>query len=214
MAITGYNPDTVSSAIGNVKGSYTSVMDALLDRNNSIFVEAMGPCWGSPQAVTFFTTYKTSIETMRNDITKVYQSIVESMNSAANSLAVIAGSTWGTITLEPSSKELSISSIKQNLADGTIGIDVGQANAIAGRLDVVLSAVKDGLAQATSAVKNSGFVGGEMQSSLVSSLSKIEANISNQFSSLKDQVRTAIQDTVDTYTTTSTNVSSAFGGGN
>lgn len=213
MAITGYNPDTVGSAIGSVKASYASIMGALFTKNITSFVNPMGACWGSPQAVTFFTSYKNAIEAMRDDITKVYQSIVDSMNGAANSLAKIAGSSWATITLESSSKMLLISTIKQNLADGTIGIDVTQAKTVANQLDQVLTAVKNGLDKATSAVKNSGFVGGEMQSSLVSSLSKIETNISNQFSALKDQVNTAIQDTVDTYTATSTSVSSAFGGG-
>lgn len=213
MAVTGYNPDTVGSAIGSIKASYASVMSALFSKNIASFVNPMGACWGSPQAVTFFTTYKTAIEAMRDDVTKVYQSIVESMNSAANSLARIAGSSWATITLESNSSELSISPIHQNLPDGTIGIDVTQAKTVAGQLDQVLTSVKDGLDIAASAVKNSGFVGGEMQSSLVSSLVKIKDNISEQFSSLKNQVNTAIQDTVDTYTTTSTNVSSAFGGG-
>lgn len=213
MAITGYNPDTVGYAIGSIRDSYLSIMGALFTKNTTSFVNPMGACWGSPQAVTFFTTYKTAIEAMRDDITKVYQSIIDSMNGAANSLAKIAGSSWTTITLESSSKQLLISTIKQNLADGTIGIDVTQAKTVANQLDQVLTAVKNGLDKATSAVRNSGFVGGEMQSSLVSSLSKIERNISNQFSSLKDQVNTAIQDTVDTYTATSTSVSSAFGGG-
>lgn len=213
MAVTGYNPDTVSSAIGSIKASYASIMGAMFATNLIHFVNPMAACWGSPQAVSFFTTYKTAIEDMRDDITKVYQSIIDSMNGAANSLAKIAGSSWATITLESSSKQLPIDFVKENLADGTIGIDVTQAKTVAGKLDQVLTSIKNGLDKATSAVKNSGFVGGEMQSSLVSSLSKIETNISNQFSSLKDQVNTAIQDTVDTYTATSTSVSSAFGGG-
>lgn len=213
MAITGYNPNTVSTAISNIKSSYSSVISALITKSLTNFVSPMGACWGSPQAVTFFTSYKTAVEAMCNDVTKVYQSIVDSMNSAASNLAKIAGSSWATVGLESSSKELIISAIKQNLADGTIGIDVTQAKTVAGQLDGVLTSIKDGLNKATSAVKNSGFVGGEMQSSLVSSLTKIEANISNQFSDLKNQVNTAIQDTVDTYTTTSTNVSNAFGGG-
>lgn len=213
MAITGYNPNTVTIAISNIKSSYSSVISALITKSLTSFVSPMGACWGSPQAVAFFTSYKTAVEAMSNDVTKVYQSIVDSMNSAANNLAKIAGSSWATIGLETSSKELIISAIKQNLSDGTIGIDVTQARTVAGQLDGVLASIKDGLDKATSAVKNSGFVGGEMQSSLVSSLTKIEANISNQFSDLKNQVNTAIQDTVDTYTATSTNVSNAFGGG-
>ena len=213
MALTGYDPSTVSTAIDNVNSSYTAILTALVDTNKSSFVDPMSAIWGSPQAKKFFTDYKNVITSMCTEVTNVFKSVVESMSSAASSLASIAGASWGAKELSAVTKELDVSCIKEDIG-GVIGIDQQQATSIASQLDTILQAVRTALQEARTAVSNSGFVGGEMQSSLLSSLIKIDTNISNSFTEVKSQVVQAIQETVDTYTTTSTNVSSAFGGGN
>lgn len=209
MAITGFNPSNVSSAIDSVSSAYANIMTALTEKNEKSFVIPMSYVWGSPQAKKFFSDYQNAITSMCSEVTTVFRSVVDAMSSAASALATIAGASWGTKELSAVTRTLDTSSIKEEI-NGVVGIDQTQAISVAGQLDSILQAVSEGLQEAKSAVNNSGFVGGEMQSSLISSLGKIESNISDSFSSLKQQAHDAIQETADTYTTTATNVSSSF----
>ena len=213
MSQTGYNPSIVTGAIMKINSAYSLILTDLVSVNHSSFVAPMAYKWGSPQAVDFFSKYKTTIEGLKNEIVKVFTSVVESMNSAATSLATIAGAEWGVIEPSGSNFELDVSCIKDKLPDGTIGIDQEAALGLLSQLDNISSKITGELSNAVSAVGNSGFIGGGMQESLCSSLNKIKGSVETAFSQMKSQVVTAINDTASTYTSTSTNISGAFGGG-
>ncbi len=211
MAKTGFNSSKVSNAIANVSSAYVNIMNALIEKNETSFVIPMSYIWGSSQAKKFFLEYQSVITSMSSEVTTIFKSIVDAMSSAAGILATIAGTSWETKELSAVKRILDISSIKEEI-NGVIGIDQTQAVSVADQLDSILQAVSEGLQEAKTAVDNSGFIGGEIPSRLVSSLGKIEANISNSFSSLKQQAHDTIQGIANTYTTTSANVSSSFGG--
>ena len=212
MALTGFDPSLVKGAVNAINQASQDIEKALFDTNYNSFVSPMSAIWGSPQAVKFFGEYRKAVLEINKEVSKTLTSVFDSMNSAASNLAAIAGSSWARLTPWRSIKDLDVSCVKDNI-NGVIGIDTQQATNLSSQMQTIVTAIGQALQEAVTAVDNSGFIGGEMQSSLKSSLTKIRTNIAHTFNELRSQVSTAINETATQYGTTSTNISSAFGGG-
>ena len=211
MAITGYDETQVVAAIASINTSYDSLINALITKNQQEFVSKMGSIWGCEQAKNFFAAYKTDIDELASKITTTYESVVNAMNGAAQTLSNMAGSTWSTKTFSSRSDTLDTSVILDNIG-GVKGIDIEEAESTLEVLDSIASSVESALEIATTAVTTSGFVGRNMQEQLEGSLSKIKDAISSKFSEEKVAVSNAIKETVDMYSTGTSNISSNFAG--
>ena len=213
MAFTGYDPNVVRTAITNIGNSYDALIDALVTKNQTNFVQAMGSVWASEQAKEFFSAYQTDIARLVLEVNKVYDSIANAMNSAAKTLASTSGSTWSNVDIVIKEPIIDLSSIKDNI-NGVKGIDLVNATSTLEQLETtILSAITSALESTLSAISDSGFVGGDMESSLKSSITSIKTSIEAAFSQIKTDANTAINDTISKYSTDASNISTAFSGG-
>lgn len=213
MAFTGYDPNVVRTAITNIGNSYDALIDALVTKNQTNFVQAMGSVWASEQAKEFFSAYQTDIARLVLEVNKVYDSIANAMNSAAKTLASTSGSTWSNVDIVIKEPIIDLSSIKDNI-NGVKGIDLVNATNTLEQLETtILSAINSALESALTAISSSGFVGGDMESSLKSSITSIKTSIEAAFSQIKTAANTAINDTISKYSTDASNIATAFSGG-
>ena len=134
MAITGYDETQVSAAIASINTSYDSLINALITKNQQEFVSKMGSIWGCEQAKNFFAAYKADIDELASKITSTYESVVNAMNGAAQTLSNMAGSTWSTKTFSSRSDTLDTSVILDNIG-GVKGIDMEEAESTLEVLD-------------------------------------------------------------------------------
>ena len=212
MAFTGYDPNVVRTAITNIGNSYDALIDALVTKNQTNFVQAMGSVWACEQAKQFFRAYQIDIATLVLEVNKVYNSIVSAMNGAAMTLASTSGSTWSNQEITISGASIDLSPIKEDI-NGVKGIDLANATTTLEQLDTILTDVTSALESTLTAISNSGFVGGDMESSLKSSITNIKTSIEAAFSQIKTAANTAINDTISKYSTDASNISTAFSGG-
>ena len=210
MAMTGFNPDQVTSSMNNVEKAYSDLIKALGTDVQSNFINAMANAWACNQAQSFFTdNFKPAIDELLNSAFNTFKSVIESMNSAASGWAQQTESSWSTKSFGGELRKVDVSSIKENL-NGVRGVDESQANNIASKLASIAQAAISALSAAQSAVNNCGFVGRDQAQTLISSLGTIKTNISNATEQLTNATKTAVNNTVEAYGTLATNVESAF----
>ncbi len=211
MALTGFDPQLVYSSISRVQTAYDSLMQALLNDTQSKFVNPMADAWACNDAIQFFAIAAEAFNSQITGSTSVFQSVVDAMNSAARSWASKTETDYSEKAFSANSGTVDVSCIQENI-NGVRGIDESAANSAISQLAVIKSAADTALGQAVSAVSNCGFVGGNQETNLVSSLNKIKSNISTSFGELTDAAKTAMDSTVETYGTIEANVSTAFSG--
>ena len=146
------------------------------------------------------------------EVNKVYDSIASAVNSGAMTLASTSGSAWGNVEIAIKGASIDLSPIKEDI-NGVKGIDLANATTTLEQLDTILTDVTSALESTLTAISNSGFVGGDMESSLKSSITNIKTSIEAAFSQIKTAANTAINDTISKYSTDASNISTAFSGG-
>lgn len=214
MAMTGFNPDVVITSINGVKSAYEKLIAALGDEMQNQFVGGMANVWACNEAIGFFRdSFKPTIDQLITDSNTIFNSVVSSMNSAAQNWAAQTKSEWSGITLSTIDTKMDISGISENL-NGVRGIDVTEARTVSAKLPTIAGNAKTALDQAKSAVDDCGFIGGGQAAALIGSLEKIKNNINSATETITQATSNAIKTTVDTYGTIETNVSSAFSGNN
>jgi len=214
MAMTGFNPDAVTTSINGVKSAYDALITALGDEMQNQFVGGMANVWACNEAIGFFRdSFKPTIDQLINDSNTIFNSVVSSMNSAAQNWAAQTKSSWSGITLTVNDKKIDISSVRENIG-GDRGIDPVEAQNVANKLPLIAESAKNALVQAQNAVQTCGFLGGGQAQSLAQSLTTIKNNIDSATQTITTATKNAIQNTVNTYGTIETNVSSAFSGNN
>lgn len=134
------------------------------------------------------------------------------MNSAAQSWAQSTNYTqYNNVVFERRNIKMSVDCIQENI-NSVRGIDLVDAKTVANELPKISSAAKEALSDAVTAVSNCGFIGGDQQSYLTSSLNTIKTNIDRATEAITTQVKTAIENTVSTYSDVEGKVSQAFNG--
>lgn len=214
MAMTGFNPDVVTTSINGVKNAYESLIGALGDNMQNDFVNGMSTVWACNEAIAFFRdAFKPTIDQLIVDSNTIFSSVVSSMNSAASNWAAQTQSSWSGITLSTIDKKIDISGIHENI-NGDRGIDTVEAQNVSNKLPMIAESAKNALTSAQNAVQSCGFLGGTQASTLAQSLTTIKNNIDSATQSITSATKNAIQKTVETYGSIETNVTSAFSGNN
>lgn len=212
MALTGFDPEKVSSSIGRVKTAYENLITALGDTMQNKFVGGMQDKWACKQAQTFFNEgFKPSIDSLINDSNKTFQSVIDAMNSAGRAWAESTNSQYSTTSFSVISKTMDVSGIQENIG-GVRGIDLASANSVAGQLPQIAEQAKSALTSAQQAVQGCGFIGGGQEQALVNSLGTIKTNIDSNVTEITNQVKTSIEQTVTAYSDLEGRVSQAFNG--
>ena len=213
MALTGFNPQQVSNSINGVITAYNKLMNEIGSNMQTKFVNGMQDKWACSQAQTFFTQdFKPVVDSLILGADETFESVVDSMNSAAQSWAQSTNYTqYNNVVFERRNIKMSVDCIQENI-NSVRGIDLVDAKTVANELPKISSAAKEALSDAVTAVSNCGFIGGDQQSYLTSSLNTIKTNIDRATETITTQVKTAIENTVSTYSDVEGKVSQAFNG--
>lgn len=210
MAMTGFNPEIVNQAIGNVKKAYEELIGVLGDRMQTEFVGGMQDKWACNQAQKFFTNaFKPAIDNVIQSSNSTFESVVSSMNSAAQAWASETESSYSPQSFSPLTKTIDASVIMENIG-GVRGIDKDSASTVAAKLPSLAQEANSALSSAQAAVQNSGFIGGSQQANLVNSLGEIKTKIDEVVNNITNETKTAVEQTIEAYGDTEGRVSQAF----
>ena len=211
MALTGFDPSIVSTSINSVKTAYSDLIRALQNDTQTKFVGGMKDNWACNEAQKFFReSFKPSIDELIKGSDDVFESVVNSMNSAAQAWAERTESSYSNVPFTRSNGKVNIDAIQENI-NGVRGVDEANANQIANTtLQQVAQAASSALQQAKSAVQNCGFIGGAQASNLSNSLETIRTRINEATNELSTQTKSAISSTVTAYGDIRGKVENAF----
>ena len=211
---TGFKPEVVRSSVDSVKKAYAELIGVLGGKMQTDFVTAMADKWAATDAVNFFRdAFKPTINSLIQSCNTTFESVVNSMNSAADDWAYKTGdsSKFQGSTFEANPKQIDDSEIRDNIA-GIIGIDLASAQTVASKLPVIAEEAKTALTKAQQAVQECGFLGGNQAANLLSSLGTIKNNIDSAVQEITTASKTAIENTIQKYADTEGRISQAFAG--
>lgn len=212
MALTGFDPQLVSTSINKVINAYNDLINQIGDAMQKDFVNGMADKWACNQAQTFFNTaFKPTVDDLIRQTNLTFESVVDSMNSAANAWAQSTDSSYISVPFSVRNITMNTDNIMENI-NGVRGIDFQLASSVSSKLLVINGNSKEALNEAKNAVQGCGFIGGNQEEYLLQSLETIKTNIDNATTTITDQSKKAIDDTLTTYTDVEGKVSQAFKG--
>lgn len=211
MALTGFDPSIVNTSINSVKSAYAELIQALQNDTQTKFVGGMKDNWACNEAQRFFReSFKPAIDDLIKGSDDVFESVVNSMNSAAQAWAERTESSYSTVSFSRSNGKVSVDEIQENIG-GVRGVDEANANQVAtSTLQQVVQASSSALDQAKSAVQSCGFIGGDQAANLSNALETIKSRINEAVNELSNQTKTAIGQTVTSYGDIRSKVENAF----
>ena len=214
MALSGFNPEEVNTSINSVKSAYESLTNAIIGRMQNEFVNGMADKWACNNAQSFFgDTFKPVVDSLITESNNVFESVVNSMNEAAQAWAQETNSSYTPTQFSANGQRIDVNGILENI-NGVRGIDLAEADVVAGKLPSIASDASSALEAAKSAVLNCGFIGGDQAGNLQNSLGQIKTNIEKATNDITEQVKAAINTTVQNYANTEGKISAAFAGNN
>ena len=208
MAMTGFDPTKVHTAIGNVNTAYGDLMTAMYT-DVKTFVDNMGSYWACQHAIDFFGAFKEGMDLALKDAYNVFTSVVGAMNSAGRAWGADTKTDYYDKSFDGELKTTDVSSIVENI-NGIRGIDKTMAETEITSLDTISTAVSDALGKAKSAVDDVGFEGEGQAEALKTSLDTIKTKFSGVVETFNTDARTAISDTISEYTDTAGKIKEAF----
>lgn len=211
MALTGFNPELVYSSIAGIQNAYDDLMQALITDIQEKFINPMGDCWACTDAKEFFENAVKAFESQKKGATRVFESVINSMNSSARSWASSTKSDYTDKTFKGITTVINDTAIKENI-NGVRGIDQIEATSAIAQLEGIKSAADAALDQAINAVTNCGFIGGNQEANLIGSLKNIQTNISTSFGELTATAKSSMDKTIENYGSIESSVSKAFEG--
>lgn len=212
MALTGFDPQLVSSSINKVVNSYNDLIEQIGVKMQSDFVNGMADKWACNQAQDFFQNlFKPTVDQLIKGANQTFESVVDSMNSAASEWAKSTDSTYSPVAFTARQITMNVDNIMENIS-GVRGIDLQLSDSVSAQLPKINTDAKTALQNAKTAVQGCGFVGGSQEEHLINSLEKIRQNIDNAFTNITDQTKKAIDNTLTTYSDVEGKVSQAFQG--
>ena len=210
MAMTGFEPDVVNTAIKNVQAAYEELINVLGTRMQNEFVGGMQDKWACTQAQKFFTdSFKPAVDSIIQSSTSTFDSVVSSMGSAGVAWANQTETSYTPPAFSPISKQIDAGVIVENIG-GVRGIDKDLASGVAAKLPGLATDAQTALTNAQTAVQNSGFLGGNQQANLVSSLATIKTKIDNVVTTITNESKNAVDQTIEAYGDTEGRISEAF----
>lgn len=212
MALTGFDPQLVSTSINKVVNAYNELLTQIGDKMQSDFVNGMADKWACKQAQTFFNTvFKPTVDQLIRGANQTFRSVVDAMNSAANAWAQSTDSSYSPVAFTVRDVVMNTDNIMENI-NGVRGIDLQLSSSVSAKLPVINSESKSALNNAKNAVQGCGFIGGNQEEYLLQSLETIKQNIDSAITTITDQSKKAIDDTITAYSDVEGKISQAFQG--
>lgn len=210
MAMTGFNPDEVTSSINAVKSAYEALIRALGDDMQNQFVGGMADKWACNNAKTFFDeAFKPAVDGLISSSNTIFESVVSAMNTAAQAWAEQTEGSFTPVSFSVINKTMDTSVIQENIA-GVRGIDLDAASGVAAKLPSIAESANQALTSAQQAVQNCGFIGGGQAESLINSLGVVKSKIDTATSEISNETKTYMDSTISEYSNTEGKIAQAF----
>ncbi len=209
MALTGFNPEQVKTSVDKVIAAYNELINQIGDRVQKGFVNGMADKWACKEAQIFFNTLKNTVDNLNKEANQTFQSVVDAMNSAAATWANSTGSVYNPVQGSLRQISINVDNILENI-NGVRGIDLQLSSSVSKMLPSIQTEARLALEHAKHAVSDCGFVGGNQAENLISSLDTIKNIIDNEFTTITDEAKKAIDDTIAVYSNVEGKVSQAF----
>jgi len=210
MSTSGFNPTLVRTSITAVNTAHSDLMNCIGTKMQSNFVAPMGTAWYCNHAQDFFAGFKTAMDDLITKSDSTFQSVVDTMNQAADNWAKGTKTTFAKVPFKNFTKKIEVEGvILENLNDER-GIDPSAATSNLSKLTTLATEADSALTKATNAVKNCGFLGGDQAANLVNSLNDIKTKVKEAFGSINSEAKTNIEETIKDYGTIETTNAGSF----
>ncbi len=211
---TGMNPVKITASMDRIEAAYSNLMDALSTGTQTQFVDKMSQCWACKQAQDFFNeSFKPAIDELLKGCRETFESVIDSMNSAAESWGNTVQYSWARRSFSGAdgSNQVDVSCIQENIGDDRGAVESEVENALTSFNSIAENAGQ-ALDEAINAVHECGFLdpSGNQEASLVEALTGVKNNILDSAQKLTDETKQAVKSTVETYGSLATNVSSTW----
>ena len=219
-AMVGFNPELVTQSINAVQAAYEETVNAFFDGMQNKFVNRMSEIWACNVAVDFFNNVvKTNVDGLINGtsgvaesgINWIFSNAVSSINGAAQAWAAQTETAYQPQQLSVITKSLDVSNVRENI-NGIRGIDLQSVPSITSQFNEILGATTTALNKAVTAVRNSGFIGGAMQDSLINNFNVIRSKIVSRVGEINQVCQFQVNSTVEKYEDTAGRIAQAFAG--
>lgn len=208
---TGYNEEEVLNALKTIVDNYNKLYDVLSVEVQNKFVNELANMWACNYAVEFFTNdFKPTFDELLNSINLTFENIVESISSAATAWALTSGGTFAKSGITLKTNKIDVSVVKENIG-GVRGINTN-AQTISARLQTITSDAESCLTGTINAVENSGFIGGNMQENLVSSITQIKTQLTTAITDINNNIHEYVSKTAAEYEELASSTARAFSG--
>lgn len=177
MAFYGVNPSNLENAITNVNSAYADLYTAILN-TSSTYMSGLAACWGNKNGKDFGEDLERTINQFLKNVTKVFDSVNDSMNSA--------GKIWNRNNGDGSFSPVGFNSkngdiqntIRTAMPNGDEGLDEAIVNSETETyMNDLASKVSEAVVAAKQAVSNTGFLGGGQEAALQNSISSIASQV-------------------------------------
>ena len=210
--IWGVNAGKVNTTMGLVKNSYDALVSALIGDTQTFYVNKIAGAWCSPNAQEVMNNFKLNIRKILRGVASTYNSINNALKLAGEAILKQQGDN-SSLDIIPRLEEdsLDTSNILAIDSQGNVKMDVTELlSANQNLFSFVAPKINSALDLAIQSVSDSGFLGGDMQRKLTSSLEQIKTEISTAFTTVTTNVKKEINDSKTGLQSQMKEVASAF----
>ena len=207
-----FNSEQVKASIEGIIKAYNNLHYELNDNIQHGFIDKMADLWACGDSQQFFTAMKEDVDLIISKINLTFESIVNSMNSAATVWAEASNVNYDKVVFNLLPSTINISKILPSFPDGSVGITQNAPTEANSALDLIKTGVSNALVEAKGAVENCGFSGGMQSENLQGSLNEIEKSINNIMERLTVNLSKYIASTAEKIGYVASSSSSAFSG--
>lgn len=218
---TGFNADAVSSTISRIQNAYDELVNTLVSRMQSDFINPMSECWACKEAQDWFKKIKSGAESF-DGYDKLIDEYVNGNFSAVVARINIEAQKWAENTgsaeayrrqdLSTNSSKISVDCIQENIAGNRGVMEIPAVNNV-GKLSAIESAVESAISNAKSAISNSGFLGGDQEEGLVQLLGFVSKQVGQLFAEIREGASAGIKSAIEKYGQISEDVKTSFTSG-
>lgn len=194
MAVYGYNREEIQQLRTQVTDVAESLANSIKEKFQNQFVNPMGDIWYAPEAITWFDSFKETLDSLSTPLINYFNGYLEALQAAANAWAQTTGGEQIVIAEIPSQvfslsiNSIDYSAIKSENANHDQGIEVDQAQQIcSGNLPAIQTLLNEELSAYSSRIEaETSFLGGGQAEAVQRCFGQIAELIKNLFNELTE----------------------------
>lgn len=173
MAEIGFDSGKVWAAIAGISSGYADFKTALIDENQSSFVNSVAEAWYTEEAVKYMGIYKNTIDSFLDSMRNTIDSLISAVNTNAANHAAWTGNSYSPKTANLSTGKLDVSAV-QRQKGGKAGLDEGLFPSLWSKVLQVENHARSAIVSVRTAANDSGFLNNAETQQLIATINTIE----------------------------------------